>query len=215
MAGLLGQLPPLERLALAYAPGGAREDGLSLLALDARLAGVVRQAREPMLAQLRLAWWRDRFNSDPALWPKGEPLLARLAPWGEALRALTKLVDGWEALLDEAPLGEAALSAFADGRIAALAGLGHRLGKRDAAAVGAARRWALSELALQSGDPAERAGALALLDAAGPGHRVSRAMRPLSLLAGLSERAVRRGEREALSGPGALLAAIRLGFVGI
>jgi hypothetical protein len=40
-------------------------------------------------------------------------------------------------------------------------------------------------------------------------------MRPLSLLAGLSERAVRRGEPEALSGPSALLAAIRLGFVGI
>ncbi len=212
---MLGQLPPLERLALAYAPAAARADWLSLLALDARLAAVVRQAREPMLAQLKLAWWRDRFNAEPAGWPKGEPLLARLAPWGEATRTLAKLVDGWEALLGEAPLGEAELDAFADGRIAALAALAHRLDARSAAVVALGRQWTLAELALQLGSPAERGVAAEMLAAAGPALRTPRPLRPLSLLAGLSRRAVRKQQGEALAGVGALGAAIRLGLLGI
>lgn len=216
---LTPQLPPLSRLALAYAPARARADWLTLLALDARLAGLVRQAREPMLAQLRLAWWRDRFTADPETWPKGDPLLARLADWGEPVRALAKLVDGWEALLGEAPLPAEALEEFAAGRIAALAALAYRMGARDPVVVALGRRWAFADLALHLGDPAERTVAAALLNAAAPAAgaarpRAPRPLRPLALLAGLSERAVRRGAADALSGPGALLAAIRLGFTG-
>ncbi len=210
----MGQLPPLSRLALAYAPARARPDWLTLLALDARLAGLVRQAREPMLAQLRLAWWRDRFAADPHGWPKGDPLLARLAEWGEPVRALGKLVDGWEALLGEAPLPAEALGEFANGRIAALAALAYRLDARDTVVVTMGRRWACADLALHLGDPTERAAAAALLDQAAPGGRTLRMLRPLALLSGLSERAVRRGAVEALSGPGALLAAIWLGITG-
>ena len=55
---LLDTLAPMHRLALAYAPAEARPAWAGLLALDARLAGVVRAAREPVLGQLRLAWWR-------------------------------------------------------------------------------------------------------------------------------------------------------------
>jgi len=55
---LLDSLGPLNRLALAYAPQSTRLPLLALLALDMRLAGIVRNSREPMLAQLRLAWWR-------------------------------------------------------------------------------------------------------------------------------------------------------------
>lgn len=214
----MAQLPPLSRLALAYAPARARVDWLTLLALDARLAGLVRQAREPMLAQLRLAWWRDRFAADPATWPKGDPLLARLAGWGDPIRALGKLVDGWEALLGEAPLPADALGEFATGRIAGLAALAHRLNVPgavpDAVVVTMGRRWACADLALHLGDPAERAAATTLLNEAAPGGRTPRPLRPLALLSGLSERAVRRGAGEALSGPGALLAAIRLGITG-
>lgn len=211
---LVGQLPPLSRLALAYAPARARADWLTLLALDARLAGLVRQAREPMLAQLRLAWWRDRFNADPAEWPKGDPLLARLADWGDPVRALAKLVDGWEALLGEAPLGPDALGEFVTGRIAGLVALAHRLDARDPVVVSMGRRWACADLALHLGDPTERGNAAALLADAAPGGRTARPLRPLALLAGLSERGVRGGAGEALSGPGALLAAIRLGITG-
>jgi len=206
-------LPPLSRLALAYAPGRARADWLTLLAFDARLAGVVRQAREPMLAQLRLAWWRDRLGSDPGGWPAGDPLLGRLANWPDPA-ALVALVDGWEALLGEAPLDRAALSQFADGRAVALAALAQRLHSPPGAAAALARRWACADLALHVGHPAERAAAAQLLEQAPPAARSARVLRPLALLAGLAERAVRRGEAEALSGPGALLAALRLGITG-
>jgi hypothetical protein len=88
---------------------------------------VVRTAREPMLAQLKLAWWRDRLAADPAVWPKGEPLLARLAQWREPA-GLGALVDGWESLLGEPPLGAGELAAFSEGRAAGRAGCAARRG---------------------------------------------------------------------------------------
>ena len=78
---LLGSLPVLHRLALTYAPARATRPTLALLALDARLAGIVRSASEPMLAQLRLAWWREQLEIDLTARPAGEPLLAVLESW--------------------------------------------------------------------------------------------------------------------------------------
>ena len=187
---------------------------LTLLALDARLAGVVRGAREPMLAQLRLAWWRDRLAGDPASWPKGEPLLARLRGWGAQAAALVPLVDGWEALLGDAPLGADALRGFAEGRAAAAGALAVAIAADEAQARTNAHRWALADLALHLDDPEERSTAMELLGHAAPALRLSRPLRPLALLRGLSERAMRQGAGEALSGPGALIAAIRLGIAG-
>ena len=208
-----GQLPPLARLALAYAPTSARDDWLSLLLLDARLAGIVRAAREPMLAQLRLAWWRDRLSSDPSGWPQGQPLLARIAAWGDRVKGLVALVDGWESLLGDAPLAQGALAGFAQGRAGGLAALAMRLDADPALAHGLATRWALADLALHLGDAVERKTALALLDAAPAFRPASAPLRPLAILAGLSDRAVRKGAAEALSGPGALLAALRIGLL--
>jgi phytoene synthase len=165
---------------------------------------VVRTAREPILAQLRLAWWRDRFASDPAGWPKGEPLLARLAGW-EDRAGLGALVDGWEALLgDDADTIEA-VTTFAEGRASAAGALALQLGS--AGAEGPARRWALAERAL--------AGYSAARGLIGTERsRVARPMRPLAVLSGLTQRAAARGETDVLSGPGALFAAIRLGITG-
>ena len=58
---LLG-LTPLHRLALAYAPAASRGAWLGFLALDMRLAAIVRAAREPMIGQIKLAWWRERLR---------------------------------------------------------------------------------------------------------------------------------------------------------
>jgi phytoene synthase len=207
---LAGRLAPLARLALAYSPGTVREHWIGLLSLDGRLSAVVRTAREPMLAQIRLAWWRDRLTGDPATWPKGEPLLARLKHWGDHARGLSALVDGWEGLLGEEP----GLAEFAEGRAAAMATLARLTGADPGAAEAAGRRWALADLVLHLGAPAEKARATGLLAAAAPAPKLGRAMRPLAVMAGLSERAIRRGAGEALSGPGALLSAIRLGISG-
>src|ERR1700741_297330 len=95
---LLGALPPLHRLALAYAAGDARLPTLALLALDTRLAGIVRNSHEPSLAQLRLAWWREQLQVEAADWPRGEPLLAALKSWQGGHLSLVELVNGWEYL---------------------------------------------------------------------------------------------------------------------
>jgi len=174
---------------------------------------VVRTAREPMLAQLKLAWWRDRLVADPAVWPKGEPLLARLAQWREPA-GLGALVDGWESLLGEPPLGAGELAAFSEGRAAGLGALAAQLGAEASGVPEAGRSWAAAELLLERGDPGEQAAARSLLDeTTGPG-RLARELRPLVVLAGVTRRAaVGRGAAD-LYRPGAYFRAIRLGLLG-
>ena len=195
---LLDGIPPTHRLALAYAPASSHAQWLALFALDARLAGVVRAAREPVLGQLRLAWWRERLVDQTP--PRGEPLLALLQDWGEHRAALVALVDGWEAMLGEAPLGEDALSALAEGRAGAVVALAQACG------------WALGDLAAHVSHADERSAALALQDAQhGEPVRLARGLRPLVVLHGLAMRH-RAGAQP--SGIGALMTAIRLGIFG-
>ena len=51
-----------------------------------------------MLAQIRLAWWREMFGRPASDWPAGEPLLAQLAAWDAERAGLAALADGWEAM---------------------------------------------------------------------------------------------------------------------
>ncbi|KLE35487.1 hypothetical protein [Aurantiacibacter luteus] len=212
---LLETLPLVQRLALSYAPAAAFEPTAALLALDTRLAGIVRTRGEPVIAQLKLAWWRERFAQEPDHWPLGEPLLALLRASGLATGRLAPLVDGWEALLAER-LDEAALMQFAQGRAEGWLAVAERTdGEADAGAVRmAAEGWALADLALHLGDGAEaemvRQAALSLP----PAERMPRRLRPLAVLAGLSRRALERGASDPLDGPGAMMVAMRLGIAG-
>jgi phytoene synthase len=74
----------------------------ALWVLAERLTKLLRDAREPMIGQIKLAWWRDMMAmlaSDPAMLPKGEPLLAELqAAWG-GQSGLDALVDAAEVML--------------------------------------------------------------------------------------------------------------------
>ncbi len=212
---LLAALPPLSRLALAYAPAAARADWLTLLALDARLAVIIRQAREPVLAQLRLAWWRDRLHQTIAERPRGEPLLARLSQWQDGGSALVSLIDGWECLIGEAPLGAEALEGFVRGRVAAVAALTDRIGGDQRLATALAKRWALADLILHLTENEERDLAATLLKEASqaPG-RVPRLLRPLLVLERVTTRAASRGSRQALTSPVALITAMRAGLLG-
>ena len=103
MNGIASQLPPPANLAVAYTPIVFRPALTLLLQLDARFADIVRKAREPMIAQIKLAWWRDAFAAEPALRPKGEPLLQALSACGDVISpsALQDLVSAWELLLGE------------------------------------------------------------------------------------------------------------------
>ena len=186
---ILDSLPPVQRLALAYAPRRAREAWLGLLALDTRPA---------------------RLAEPPEQRPQGEPLLALLGRTGAAL---SPLVDGWEALLGEAPLPQASIAAFAEGRAQALAGLGGILGLvgEEPAILRVGRDWALADLALRLSHPGERDHAVALIGEGAP-LRLPREMRPLTVLHGLALRDLRRGD--AAGGIRGALAAVRLGIFG-
>ena len=188
-AGLSDELPPLLRLAVAYAPAPARPPWTALVLLDHRLSRAVTGASSPLLAQLKLAWWRDRMRAPASSWPAGEPLLAALAQFDRERAALESLVDAWEGLIgDEA--GAPEMAVLGDARAGAVAGLARTLNcVADPAAMAAlAQRWSLPGLP----QPVSA--------------RLPRALRPLLILANLP--------RPDEAGPLALLRILRLGLFG-
>lgn len=199
---------------------------LGLLALDARLAGIVRAAREPIMGQLRLAWWRDMFARPVGDWPAGEPLLGLLRVWSGETSALGALVDGWEEMLAEPPLEAAAFDHLAVARAGAFAALARMTGH--ARAEGPVRDlaygWALADLALKVSDPAERGSLTAMAsDSATVSPRqvgrMPRALRSLVVLHGLAWRALVRARSAPGSGdarlvPSDMFFALRLGLLG-
>lgn len=182
------------RVILSYVRAEQRTALAALLALDDALADVLRSTRDPLVGRIRLAWWRDALAALDTAPPPAEPVLAALARsvlqdvTGEALSGLT---DGWDALLDDPPLSDAALADYAEGRGARLFGLGATILHADAApaVLAAGRAWALADLASHSSDPrlmrhaqtaAEQRHALTA------GYRWPRALRPLGAMALLS-----------------------------
>ncbi|WP_114226405.1 MULTISPECIES: squalene/phytoene synthase family protein [Sphingomonas] len=71
----------------------------ALFAIDDALAEVVETAREPMLAAIKLAWWREsleKLDSAPApAEPRLQAVAAELLPRGVSGAELGRLADGW------------------------------------------------------------------------------------------------------------------------
>ena len=203
-ADFLASLPVERRLALSYAPARSRLLWLGLFALDARLGAIVNEARGPMLAQIKLAWWREELSRPLAARRKGEPLLGLLEAWGDEAGGLAALIDGWEILLgDEMPGGDD-LAAVLNARAAACLALADHLAIGTGGIEQAARGWAAADFAPMSADPIVREW---------PRIALPREMRPLQVLYGLAAR--RSGQTPLLTGPIAALAAVRLGLFGI
>jgi phytoene synthase len=211
---MLDTLPQAQRLALAYAQGEGRQRLLAFLALDARLAGIVRNSHEPMLAQLRLAWWREQLSGDPATPARGEPLLELLKCWQDDRNVLAGLTDGWEGLTGEAPLPLAAFEYLAEARgrsLAALAGGGTWAD----VAMRMGRNWALADLGARLSHPEEREAVRALaLRQDWTQARLPRALRPLAMLHALAARNLVAGENAHALSAGSVLAMIRIGLLG-
>ncbi|MFM2237345.1 MAG: hypothetical protein RL209_1379, partial [Pseudomonadota bacterium] len=77
------ELYPPAQLAIAYAPRDLRSAFALLLQVDQRFAEILRNAREPMIAQIKMAWWREALSSTAEARPKGEPLLQALNQLGD------------------------------------------------------------------------------------------------------------------------------------
>lgn len=101
MTDVAQEMTPPTNLALAYAPTKFRSAFALLLQIDDRFADILRNAREPMIAQIKMAWWREAFGKAPHQRPKGEPLLQALNQTDDLITftALEALVLAWENLL--------------------------------------------------------------------------------------------------------------------
>jgi 15-cis-phytoene synthase len=99
-------------LALAYASAEVRDAFRWLLLFDQRLQEVVERTREPLITQMRLAWWRDMLAKPAGARATGEPLLAALADaehGGVAIAdAALLLVQATEAAVVQNPPGSSA-----------------------------------------------------------------------------------------------------------
>ncbi len=115
-------------------PQSRRAAMAALWGLAARLTRLLLDAREPLIGQIKLAWWRDMaamIASDPAALPKGEPLLAELQASWAGQGGLDALVDAAEAmLLAESVAERHAASERFGGQLFALSGGTEAGGKR-------------------------------------------------------------------------------------
>jgi phytoene synthase len=138
-----------------------RADVVALYALDHELAQVSKAAREPLMAEIRLTWWREAiealFAGEP---PRGHPVLRALAdaiprrnlafaPFGAMIEARVWALDaesfaGFSAIEDHIDATSGAVMAMA----AAI------LGARDALDLRpAAQAWGLTSLARSGSTP--------------------------------------------------------------
>ena len=116
------ELAPPARLAIAYARSDIRSAFALLLHIDNRFAEILRNAREPMIAQIKMAWWREAFASAADARPKGEPLLQALNEAGDRipLSALEALASAWEHLLGNEQVSQELIDTHAELRAEAI-----------------------------------------------------------------------------------------------
>ncbi|WP_395712438.1 squalene/phytoene synthase family protein [Reyranella sp.] len=85
-------------LAALFAPEPARSDLLALLAFDHELARTRTVTREPMLARIRLQWWREAVAEAAASGaPRAQPIVESLS---ETVRRHLLASERFEALID-------------------------------------------------------------------------------------------------------------------
>lgn len=129
-------------LGALFAPEPARRDLLALLAFDHELARTRTVTREPMLARIRLEWWREAVTeaagtATPRAQPTVESLSETVRRHGLAPDRLIALIDAREEEVD-GPLDVVRTGhALADLQLAAL-GVDHEPSRRAARALSAA-----------------------------------------------------------------------------
>ena len=180
-------------LAFSYAPDRSRAALEALFALDTALGNILRTTSEPLVGQMRLAWWREALQSLDTSGAPAEPVLQSLTalalPLGITGAALSAMVDGWEPLLGDSGLGSIEDHARLRGR-ALFAMTGVALDTAEGDPVGeAGEGWALADLAANLSDPAlasqarERAAAMLAHARRSRWSRNGRALGALALIA--------------------------------
>jgi len=213
-------LDPDRRLALAYAPSAARAPLEALWRLDVTLGAVLARGREPMVAQIRLAWWREALERLDGAPPPPEPILQALAaqvlPAGVSGADLAAMEEGWAVLLAEEPLDSRALQIYAEARGGLLFHHSARLLGAAESVETAGARWALVDLARRSTRPQEIMAALDAAAAIAPEPTWPKRLRPLALLSMLARRDIERrvAPFESQGSPGRMIRLLKYRLTG-
>lgn len=149
-AYVLGEVRAVDRdrfLATLFAPEPQRRGLLALLAFDHELARTRSVTREPMLARIRLEWWREAVaeaagEDKPRAQPIVEALSEVVRRHGLAAQRFLDLIDAREEEIEGALDVVRAGHALADLQLAVL-GVTHEPTRDAARAVGAA--WLMGE----------------------------------------------------------------------
>lgn len=210
-------LPDEQRLALAHTPAPLRLTMRVYFALDRRLSQLVGKTTEPMLGQMRLAWWRDMLAKPEDQRPNGDAVLDVIgAHWKGRAHALIPLVDAWEILVAEDELTDDLILKFGRGRGDPLVA---HFCELDADLVNpvseAAAMWALSDAASHIADDEERARFVGVAKPlANKIVTLPHPLRGLAVLRALSLRALEAGGAPLMQGRSAALVAFRAGLFG-
>ena len=136
-------------LGALFAPEPARRALLSLIAFEHELARTPHVTSEPMLARIRLQWWREAVRDAGEGRPRAQPIVESLS---ETMRRHTLATTGLEAVIDaretaiDGPLDTVrAAASFADLELAVL-------GVDDAGSRAAAREVAQARLTPDQGE---------------------------------------------------------------
>jgi 15-cis-phytoene synthase len=205
-------LPPEAELALAWTPPMVRSALTTVLQLDRRLARIVARTTEPMLGQMRLAWWREALTKPVEDRPRGDVVLDAIGQyWAGREAALAAMVDGWEVLITADRLGPVEAEAFGAGRGAFFAALCENATPAQAdRAEAAGFRWATADAVASVTNAEERAVLIAAgLARDNPRTRWPKQLRGLAVLDALAMRALQRGGCALMEGRGASLVALR------
>lgn len=211
-------LPAEIQLALAHTPQDYRDALTVFFDLDLRLGRILSGTTEPMLGQMRLAWWRETLMRPAHERPTGDIVLDAIGKhWVGRETALIALVDCWEELLAEPPLGKEHAQRFAQGRSRAmLAAFDHQQGASDASGVSAsAELWAIADLANSVSELEEREMLVTVgLNAADRAERLSSPYKGVALLGALALRSLEKGGQPLMEGRGASVTALRAAIFG-
>ena len=188
-------------LALTHVPARHRAAIAALWGADAAMGDVLRNTSDPLLGQIRLAWWRERLEElDDGVVP-AEPRLQAVAreliPRGVSGRDVAALEGGWLRLFDDFPWDIATAEGiwFRGRHLFALAAT--ILGRPGQDVEGAGGLWALVDAGRHCSDAPSRTLLIAQAKTLGAGLERAKfpaEVRSLSTLAALAWRDAHRGE---------------------
>ncbi len=206
-------LYPDYQLCLAYARASERDVLTALFRIDSFLGRIALSAREPMIARIKLAWWREQgFGAAGLATELADEIGLLVQHHPDALIGLKALADAWDDLVDCAgsPLNDVLIGAGARGQSLFALALSVSAKPIDDAGRDLAKGWSAANLGRGLG----RADMLAKARSHFAAHSLrslGKACRPLAVLSALTRSDAQRGlgGMSAYGSPSRMLIAFR------